>query len=129
MTCSFKVPVTPPASFIAAFSSGLASALRNFDPALVGTVYVPLSASEVPPAAHIFRCGFRSGKGPNCLANPQAFICKATPSQVPQVPPIQIPPSLTQNVHQGSERPRELLPLYLDEHSELKMEEFGSVAT
>ena len=28
----------------------------------------------------------------------------------------------------NSERPRELLPLYLDEHSELKMEEFGSVA-
>jgi hypothetical protein len=32
MTCSFKVPATPPAYFIAAFSSGLASALRNFDP-------------------------------------------------------------------------------------------------
>src|SRR5689334_20966702 len=80
---------------------------------LVGTVYVPLSASEVPPAAHIFRCGFRSGKGPNCLASPQAFICKATPSQVPQVPPIQIPPSLSQNAHQGSERPHELLPLLL----------------
>jgi hypothetical protein len=32
MTWSFRVPATPPASFIAAFSSGLASALRNFAP-------------------------------------------------------------------------------------------------
>ena len=52
---------------------------------------------------------------PNRLLQVQAnfFNYKATPSLVPQAPPIRTPPSLSRNVHQGSERPRELLHLLL----------------